>query len=226
MVDLEKFVLHFVSSIEHTLTDPVEAIEFIVRVAKGANKAGEAELSDSAIEFLERAAAGGEEKARGIGQEFLEAAGSADPSGAPSAAPSATPSEAPSEQLIRGIEDRGIDLPEADEVSASESLKAVSPYLAELKSLLAKLNTLDELRQKPHPGPGRDDPWGIIRNTVYQDPTPLTAPTSIPHLFHTGDVDWFHADGNTDSLLDRNIAQGLALGGKVNSETKVASLVV
>ena len=84
---------------------------------------------------------------------------------------------------------------------------------------------LRELEKPPAPGPGRDDPWGIIRNVVYKSPTPLTAPTSIPHLFYTRDVDWFHADGNTRSLLERNVAQGIALGAKVDPSTKVSTFV-
>jgi len=53
----------------------------------------------------------------------------------------------------------------------------------------------------------------------------MTAPTSIPHLFYTGEVDWYHADGNTTSLLDRNIAQAVALGAYVDESTKVGAFL-
>ena len=76
----------------------------------------------------------------------------------------------------------------------------------------------------PTPGPGRDDPWGIIRNTVFFEATALTAPTSIPSLYWSNDFVWYHADGNTNSVLQRNVAQALALGAYIDPETEVSSL--
>lgn len=76
----------------------------------------------------------------------------------------------------------------------------------------------------PVAGPGRDDPWGIIRNLVFFTETRLTAPTSIPHLFETRELVWYHADGNTNSVMQRNIAQAVALGAYVDAQTKVSTL--
>lgn len=67
-------------------------------------------------------------------------------------------------------------------------------------------------------GPGRDDPWGLVRRLLLGDDVPLTSPVSIPPLFNMEHWKYAHADGNSSDLLDRNLAQGLALGGALDAE--------
>lgn len=110
-------------------------------------------------------------------------------------------------------------------------IQSLFDFLARYRALLSNRIRLAEFAldaitdpATPTPGPGRDDPWGIIRNTVFFSATPLTAPTSIPHLFWADELVWYHADGNTNSVLQRNVAQALALGAYVDPETNVSSL--
>ncbi len=86
---------------------------------------------------------------------------------------------------------------------------------------LAKMHTSESLI----PGPGRIDAFGSIRDMVFPpvDYIPTTSPVSYPHLWQVGQTVWFHWDGNTNSLLQRNIGQSMGLGAvydpKTNSST-------
>ena len=222
MVDLEKWLVQLVDSIKHTLDDPAEATKFFVRLAKLVVERKEAKLSKNAIVFLDRIADDMEQnRLRGllpggpssVGEEFVEAA---------------KPTEAarPAQALLQRLEARKIQLDNAEMAHATESIEIISPYVAAITDRLKSyVVTLDELGKPPAAGPGRDDAWGIIRNLVYSSPTSLNAPVSIPDLFDTAKVDWYHADGNTRSLLERNVAQGIALGASVDKQTNVRSLV-
>lgn len=73
-------------------------------------------------------------------------------------------------------------------------------------------------------GPGRGDSFGIIRNLLWpDDPIRLDAPVSTPHLFDFGGYKWIHWDGNTQSVMQRNIAQAIALGADYDPATRVST---
>ena len=73
------------------------------------------------------------------------------------------------------------------------------------------------LKAHPLPGYGRDDAWGLIDRFVGgSQKTVLNRPISIPPLFGCGEYLVFHCDGNTNSMMDRNIAQAVALGAGVD----------
>ncbi|MDA8017135.1 MAG: hypothetical protein MPN21_06765 [Thermoanaerobaculia bacterium] len=123
----------------------------------------------------------------------------------------------------------------ASTLQATETVRSdiqgILEFLARYRALLENriqlalfAITAIENPETPTPGPGRDDPWGIIRNTVFFSATPLTAPTSIPHLYWADEFVWYHADGNTNSVLQRNVAQALALGAYIDPDTNVSSL--
>lgn len=98
--------------------------------------------------------------------------------------------------------------------------------------LAALVNDLDRskkmvaaIKRSPQAGPGRDDAWGLVNLVVLDDHSSnLDAPIGIPHLFNKSKVSWIHADGNTNSVLDRNIAQGVALGAEVYEDGKTSLL--
>ncbi|MEM9080382.1 MAG: hypothetical protein AAGC74_06820, partial [Verrucomicrobiota bacterium] len=78
---------------------------------------------------------------------------------------------------------------------------------------------IELLRKSPPAGLGRDDAWGLSDHIVGgDDESLLDSPMSIPPLFGVGDYQVFHADGNTNSMMDRNLAQEVALGAQVSSE--------
>ena len=71
-------------------------------------------------------------------------------------------------------------------------------------------------RMKLTAGPGRDDAWGLIDRIMAGDSSAqFTAPISVPPLFGAGTHRLFHYDGNTNSIMERNIAQAVALGSIV-----------
>ncbi len=64
-------------------------------------------------------------------------------------------------------------------------------------------------------GPGRLDAFATIRFLLYPAESirfPFTAPVSVPHLWGTGRKKWLHWNSNTNSTMQRNIAQSLGMG--------------
>ncbi len=109
-------------------------------------------------------------------------------------------------------------------------LRDLLTWLRDFKALLENRlqlakRALTALEISQPAGPGRDDPWGIIRNVLFDSGTELDAPTSIPALYHARDFGWYHADGNTNSVMQRDIAQAVALGGFVDPKTQQSSLL-
>ena len=71
-------------------------------------------------------------------------------------------------------------------------------------------------------GYGRADSFGTARNFVW-GPLDLNAnlevanaPLSYPHLWGIEYIQWLHWNGNTTSVMERNIGQALGLGATVN----------
>ncbi len=78
--------------------------------------------------------------------------------------------------------------------------------------------------QATPPGFGRIDAFGGARNLLFQTNSPSNAPVSYPHLWNFERVNWLHWDGNTTSVLERNIGQALGLGALLD-RTSLASTV-
>jgi mono/diheme cytochrome c family protein len=105
------------------------------------------------------------------------------------------------------------------------ALEVFATYIPVVKNRLGfALRALRAIETSPTAGPGRDDPWGLVRNVLFEQETRLTAATSIPSLFHFESFDWYHADGNTTSVMQRDFAQAVALGGYVDEATGESSL--
>lgn len=75
------------------------------------------------------------------------------------------------------------------------------------------LNTRPELAQTTE-GYGRTDAFGRISNSVArgQHPIPLVAPVSFPPMWGMEFSSLFHYNGNTNSVIMRNIGQSFGLG--------------
>ena len=89
---------------------------------------------------------------------------------------------------------------------------------------LASLHTGGE--QATSPGPGRIDAFGNVRRLVFKKApqVPLNAPVSFPHLWGVRQLEWFHWDGNTNSLMERNIGQAMGLGAIADLETGASTI--
>jgi hypothetical protein len=85
-------------------------------------------------------------------------------------------------------------------------LRARVGFLASLQALHAA--------QRPLPGPGRIDAFGGIRDLVFprSDGIAADSPVSYPALWMVNQTYWLHWDGNTNSVIERNIGQALGQG--------------
>jgi hypothetical protein len=80
--------------------------------------------------------------------------------------------------------------------------------------------------QATGPGPGRIDAFGNVRRLVFTKApqVPLNAPVSFPHLWGVRQLKWFHWDGNTNSLMERNIGQAMGLGAIADLQTGASTI--
>ncbi len=98
--------------------------------------------------------------------------------------------------------------------SFARLLHAQVTYLQRLKDIV------DEATVQT--GPGRIDAFGIVRNLLFipkKEVFPIDAPVSIPHLWRLKDVHWLHWNANTNSVMQRNIAQALGTGAYLDQDT-------
>ena len=64
-------------------------------------------------------------------------------------------------------------------------------------------------------GYGRLDAFATVRFLLFPQQSakfPFTAPVSVPHLWGTSRKKWLHWNSNTNSALQRNIAQAVGMG--------------
>ncbi len=105
----------------------------------------------------------------------------------------------------------------ADFVNTMRLLKARAEFLVHLATRKDRDPTL--------PGFGRVDAFGGARNLLFPaDAQPLTAPIGYPHLWDIGRTSWYHWDGSTNSLLERNVGQALGLGAVFDRSTFVSTV--
>jgi hypothetical protein len=84
------------------------------------------------------------------------------------------------------------------------------------------------------PGPGRIDAFGAARNLLFpKNAIRMQSPVSFPFLWDVpdttqqlsgGDAVWIHYDGNTNSILERNIGQALGMGAVFDPKTYQSTL--
>jgi hypothetical protein len=100
-----------------------------------------------------------------------------------------------------------------------------------LQQLRSAVRIMESFEKQTPAGPGRADSFGIIRNILMTPELvggtgnfrPMTAPVSIPHLFGFASFTNLHWDGNTTTGTDRNYAQAIALGAKLDPKTLASS---
>jgi len=94
--------------------------------------------------------------------------------------------------------------------------------LAFLKARLAYIKNGKLLMDGTEPGPGRIDAFGAARNLLFTKyAIRMQSPVSFPFIWDVPDTTqqrsrtdavWIHYDGNTNSILERNIGQALGMG--------------
>jgi hypothetical protein len=103
-----------------------------------------------------------------------------------------------------------------------------------VKARLAYLKNGKLLLDGTEPGPGRIDAFGAARNLLFPgDSVPMQSPVSFPFIWDVPDTTqqrsgtdavWIHYDGNTNSILERNIGQALGMGAVFDPKTYESTL--
>ena len=106
--------------------------------------------------------------------------------------------------------------------------------VAFLKARLAYLKNGKLLFDGTEPGPGRIDAFGAARNILFpRDAIRMQSPVSYPFIWDVpdplhqqvkGEDAWIHYDGNTNSLLERNIGQAVGMGAVFDPITYKSTL--
>jgi hypothetical protein len=95
--------------------------------------------------------------------------------------------------------------------------------ITSLRLLRARLKALEAIDNSPKtdPGFGRVDAFGGARNTLFpNNREPLDAPVRYPFIWTIKDqLKWYHWDGNTQSIRERNTGEALGVGAILNLET-------
>ena len=108
---------------------------------------------------------------------------------------------------------------------------AISGFDDDLAFIEEHAKRLSKLRKsfvgETEAGPGRADSFDAIWDLLVQKQQPfaMTAPVSIPHLFDYSNFKWIHWDGNTSTVLERDYAQAIALGGTYDPESFESSVI-
>ncbi|HEY0092927.1 MAG TPA: cytochrome c, partial [Archangium sp.] len=106
-------------------------------------------------------------------------------------------------------------------------VRTVPDAIRVLRGHLLYFMRLGRLRFATHAGPGRVDAFGVARGVLFgpQAAGVLDAPVSYPCLWEFQTSPWLHWDGNTNSIMERNIGQALGMGAVVDRRTFESSVL-
>jgi mono/diheme cytochrome c family protein len=203
MVDLQGYQVEFKESLDAALKSPAKLLALIVAMEKARNTP-DTPASENTGSYAR------EPEVKSAGN--VQAAPNADPSfhSVPSAVADAAKPAAPG--------------------TFRERLKT---DIAILKVRLAHVKNGKLLVDGTEPGPGRIDAFGAARNLLFpQYGLKMQSPVSFPFIWNVPDnigrkpekFQWIHYDGNTNSILERNIGQALGMGAVFDPATHESTL--
>ena len=207
MVDLQSYQVELKDSLEATLRDPAKAVALAIAMDRDLH-AGDAPPTADTSRYASDPAA-------------MTA-------GEVVAAPTA-------DQNFHSVSSRTADAAVAATSLQGKTLPArVHEYLALLKARLAYLKNGKLLLDGTEPGPGRIDAFGAARTLLFpKDHIAMQSPVSFPFIWDVPDPTlqrsgtdtvWIHYDGNTNSILERNIGQALGMGAVFDPKTYESTL--
>ncbi|OJT18457.1 hypothetical protein BO221_41090 [Archangium sp. Cb G35] len=108
-----------------------------------------------------------------------------------------------------------------------KQVRTVPDAIRVLRGHLVYFMRLGVLRFASPAGPGRVDAFGVARGVLFgpQVAGVLDAPVSYPCLWEFQTSPWLHWDGNTNSIMERNIGQALGMGAVVDRRTFESSVL-
>jgi len=207
LINLQAYQIELKESLDATLRDPRKLLALVVAM----------EREQKASDIPSDAAA-----AQYAGDASLQNAGEVPE------APTADPSfhSAPSKTA-----DAAVPPGSATGLSFADRLQRDVMFL---KARLAYLKNGRLLVDGTEPGPGRVDAFGAARNLLFTAyAVKMQSPVSFPFIWSVPDntqarsvaeMRWIHYDGNTNSILERNIGQALGMGAVFDPKTFESSL--
>ena len=202
-VNLQQYQVEFKDSLDATLRSPEKLVALIVAMERQQN-GGETPS--------------GQEAGRYTAAPEVQSAGNVQP------APTADPS-------VKSISSAAADAARpAPRGSFSERLRSDISFL---KARLAYIKKGNLLVDGTEPGPGRIDAFGAARNLLFpRYAVKMHSPVSYPFIWSVPDnigrkpeeFQWIHYDGNTNSILERNIGQSLGMGSVFDPVTYQSTL--
>jgi hypothetical protein len=206
LIDLQAYQVEFQQSLDATMKEPRALLALVTAMDQEDNGAGTPPVG-------------------GTGQYASDPAlqGADDVKSAPNADPSFH--SVPSQTADAAI-------PSAPQPGFAERMRT---SVAFLKARLAHIRNGKLLVDGTEPGPGRIDAFGAARNLLFpKSAMRMQSPVSFPFLWNVPDTTqqraaneeprWIHYDGNTNSILERNIGQALGMGAVFNPKDYESSL--
>jgi mono/diheme cytochrome c family protein len=207
LVDLQAYQVEFKDSLEATLRDPAKGYALVIAMDRDL-RAGDTPPIEDVSTYASDSAA------RTAGD--VAAASTAD-------------------ENFHSMSSRTADATDsAAALLGQTSAARFQRYLELLKARLAYLKNEKLLTGGTEPGPGRIDAFGAARNLLFpKDAVPMRSPVSFPFIWDVPDSTqqrsgtgtlWIHYDGNTNSILERNIGQALGMGTVYDPRTYESTL--
>ena len=199
LVNLQAYQIEFKESLEAAMRNPQELLSLILAMEKQPNTPGEDAGNYAADPAVQSA---GNVEAAPTGDSSFHSVSSA-------AADASRP---------------------APGATLQERLKS---DIALLRARLAYLKNGKLLIDGTEPGPGRVDAFGAARNLLFpQYAVKMQSPVSFPFVWSVpdnigrkpADFQWIHYDGDTNSILERNIGQALGMGAIFDPKTYESTL--
>lgn len=207
LVDLQAYQVEFKDSLDATLHDPLKVVALVAAVDRDLHAADTPSSGDASSYVSDPAAKSGGDVA---------------------AAPTA-------DRNFHNVSSQA-----ADAASPSEALQGqtfttrIRRDVALLKARFAYLKNGNLLLDGTEPGPGRIDAFGAARNLLFsRNAVKMQSPVSFPFIWDVPDTTqersrgesvWIHYDGNTNSILERNIGQALGMGAVFDPRTYESTL--
>jgi hypothetical protein len=106
-----------------------------------------------------------------------------------------------------------------------ERVRAVIQLVKARLALVAKLAAPHETGDAVQPTVGRVDAFGSARRLLFDEQPGMDAPVRYPRLWELEKIEWLHWDGNTNSLMERNLGQAIGLGAIYVPATHTSTLL-
>jgi mono/diheme cytochrome c family protein len=132
---------------------------------------------------------------------------------------------------VRPAARKALTRPDADlpqglrELAPATREKAVTGIVAEFKAvvqlLVSRVRLAAQIGKVSDPvmaGPGRVDAFVTAKDILFGTADAPNSPVSFPHLWSIDATKWLHWDGNTNSVMERNMGQAIGLGAVFDAQ--------